>query len=276
MEQPVMDRTPKDLIKATHYRNPGQLAGVLSREEKLDRKSHVPAYAQLAQILRQRISDETYIPGSRLPSEAAMAESFKVSAMTVRQAVGVLVDEGLLERIQGRGTFVKRLDVVTSHFGLDSLREVLTDHENVGVRILKATVEKAQGRPKEALGVMTDDSIVVVERLILHHTEPFTLQVGYAIFDPEAPIVENMLDTEVLTGLFFQKNRGSFLKGELWLFPDTLGEREATLLGADSGENAFRLEHIFYDFEGRPSSYGWFLVTPDKMPLSSRVGVWND
>ncbi len=275
-EEQIMDSTRKRSMRSSPHKRSQQMSGASSHEEKLDKHSYVPAYAQLAQILRQRISGEIYTPGSRLPSETAIARSFKVSAMTVRQAVGVLVDEGLVERIQGRGTFVKRLDVATSHFGLDSLRNVLTDSDHVEVRILKATVEKARGRPQEALGLATDDPIVVVERVILHRAQPLTLQVGYAVFDPESPIVENMLDTEVLTDLLFQENRGSFMKGQLWLLPDSLSKREADLLGAEVGENAFRLEHIFYDFSGRPAAYGWFLVTPDKMPLSTKVGVWND
>ncbi len=271
-----MNRTRKHSMRSDSYKDPQRMSGTLSQEEKLDKRSHVPAYAQLAQILRQRISGEIYTSGSRLPSEAAIAKSFKVSAMTVRQAVGVLVNEGLVERIQGRGTFVKRLDVATSRFRLDSFRSFLTDHENVEVRILKATIEKARGKVQEALGLAVDDPIVVVERVILHRAEPLTLQVGYAVFDPESPVVENMLDTQVLTDLFSQESRGSFMKGELWLLPDSLSERQAALLGADVGANVFRLEHIFYDFAGRPAAYGWFLVTPDKMQLSTRVGVWNE
>jgi len=263
-------------MRSDSYKGPQQVSGALSQEDKLDKRSPVPAYIQLAQILRQRISSEIYTSGNRLPSEAAIAGSFKVSGMTVRQALGVLVNEGLVERIQGRGTFVKRLDVATSCFGLDSFRSILTDRENVEVRILKATVEKARGKALEALGLTADDPVVVVERVILHRSQPLTLQVGFAVFDPESPVVENMLDTHVLTDLFFLENCGSFKKGELWLLPDSLDERQAALLGAEVGENAFRLEHIFYDFAGRPAAYGWFLLTPDKMQLSTRVGVWNE
>jgi hypothetical protein len=62
--------------------------------ERIDKKDHLPAYAQLARILKQRISDGTYQPGTRLPSEAAIAENFGISAMTARQAIGILAQEG--------------------------------------------------------------------------------------------------------------------------------------------------------------------------------------
>jgi DNA-binding GntR family transcriptional regulator len=253
-----------------------QVPGDPFNEEKVDKQSPVPAYAQLAQILRRRISNGTYSPGSRLPSEAEIGRNFKVSGLTVRQAVRALVDEGLVERIQGSGTFVKRLDVATSHFGLDTLRDILADRENLEVRILKATVEKAHGRPQEALGLAIHDPVVVVERLIFHEQEPFILQIGYAVFDPESPIVENMLDTEVLTGLLLFNGSSSFMKGELWLLPCSVNESEAEFLNLKVGDSAFRLEHVFYDFADRPAAVGWFLVSPEKMPLSARVGVWNE
>jgi GntR family transcriptional regulator len=249
---------------------------LFTEEEKLDKQSYLPAYAQLAQILRQRISNETYTPGSRLPSEASLAKNFGVSTMTARQAVGVLVEEGLLRRVQGSGTFVRRLQIATSQFGLDSLRNILVDRENLEVRILKAAVEAASQTQQKALDLHPQDPVIVVERLIIHQAKPFTFQVGYARFDPESPIVETMLDTEVLTGLFFEGGGSSFMKGELKLLPTSFDAKEADILGTQPGQNAFKLEHIFYDFTNRPAAFGWFIVSPERMPLITRVGVWNE
>lgn len=254
----------------------GNEPDIFSDQEKVDKQSFVPAYAQLAAIIRRRISDGTYAPGSRLPSESATAKSFGVSAMTARQAVGVLVEEGLVNRVQGRGTFVNRLEVTTSNFGLDSLRKVFQQQEKLEVRIIKATIEAASTGLCEIFGLAPESSVVLVERVIYYEKAPFTYQVGYARFDPESPIVETMLDTDVLTGLFFEKGHSSFMKGELRLLPTTIDSREAEYLQAPEGENVFKLEHIFYDFNNTPSAFGWFIISPDKMPLTSRVGVWNE
>lgn len=65
-------------------------------------------YAQLAGTIRRRIREKTWQPGDRLPSLDDLALEFGVSLITVRRAVEVLEFEGMLHRVQGRGTFVAR------------------------------------------------------------------------------------------------------------------------------------------------------------------------
>jgi DNA-binding LacI/PurR family transcriptional regulator len=69
----------------------------------------VALYAQLIAHFRDQIRDGSLPAGSRLPTELELAERFNVSRGTVRQAMTTLVNEGLVERVQGRGTFVRLL-----------------------------------------------------------------------------------------------------------------------------------------------------------------------
>jgi GntR family transcriptional regulator len=64
-------------------------------------------YAVLAQTLRHRIFSGEWVPGVALPAEQTLARENQVALGTMRQALQVLVDEGLIERIHGRGTFVR-------------------------------------------------------------------------------------------------------------------------------------------------------------------------
>jgi DNA-binding transcriptional regulator YhcF (GntR family) len=73
---------------------------VASAGRRIDKRSKLPAYAQLANILRASISQGEYPPGGRLPAEAALAKTHGVSTMTARQAVSVLEEEGLVRRAQ--------------------------------------------------------------------------------------------------------------------------------------------------------------------------------
>lgn len=63
-------------------------------------------FEQLAGILRGRIESGEYAPGRKIPPLTELQGEFGLSSMTVRRAVRVLADEGLLVRVPGRGTFV--------------------------------------------------------------------------------------------------------------------------------------------------------------------------
>ncbi|GAA4620451.1 hypothetical protein GCM10023196_004490 [Actinoallomurus vinaceus] len=65
------------------------------------------AYAQIAEVLRQRISSGDLAPGSLMPSEAALCDEFAVVRNTVRRALAALEDDGLVETLPGKGRVVR-------------------------------------------------------------------------------------------------------------------------------------------------------------------------
>ncbi len=72
----------------------------------MDRASALPLYAQLKDALLDQMQRDGSKPGDRLPTEGEIETSFGVSRTTVRLALQALAQEGMVERIQGRGTFV--------------------------------------------------------------------------------------------------------------------------------------------------------------------------
>lgn len=70
------------------------------------RKAPLSKYREIEQILRQDVAAGQWNPGDQLPGEHELASRFDVAYMTVRQAVSHMVDDGLLRRIRGKGTFV--------------------------------------------------------------------------------------------------------------------------------------------------------------------------
>lgn len=74
----------------------------------IDRTSPVPIHFQLRQLLEDQISSGRFAPGDRLPSEPILSEYYHVSRTTVRQALYVLVQKGLIHKEKGRGAFVSR------------------------------------------------------------------------------------------------------------------------------------------------------------------------
>ena len=77
-----------------------------STMHRLFRDSPVPRYAQLADLLRQRIARGVWAQGEQLPTLEELVREFDVARVTVRQAVSLLTRDGLLSPQRGRGTFV--------------------------------------------------------------------------------------------------------------------------------------------------------------------------
>lgn len=73
---------------------------------KINHNSAIPMYKQVLNILSDQIAAGELAPGDRIPSEAELIDQFGVSRITVRAAISELVEDGVLTRSQGKGTFV--------------------------------------------------------------------------------------------------------------------------------------------------------------------------
>jgi len=76
-------------------------------EKHRPRERSVPLYLQLEQVIKSKILTGEFSPGKKIQTETELCGAYQVSKITVRQAVLNLVNEGLLVRKQGKGTFTR-------------------------------------------------------------------------------------------------------------------------------------------------------------------------
>ncbi|MGC9332927.1 MAG: GntR family transcriptional regulator [Anaerolineae bacterium] len=237
----------------------------------IDRDSFEPLYHQLASILRQQIATGKLRPGDRIPSEAQLCEQYEVSPMTARRALTALLDEGLATAAPGRGTFVKPLVLTAASFGLDPL-ERLFDSRRTSVRFLSVRTTPATAQISRKLGVAVDEKVISIRRLLSRDGQPVAYHREYLIFDPERPVVEAEMGITSLQGLFDGAGETVLRSGDLRIQATVLTEEEAGLLSAEAGSAAFRIEHLFYDFEGQALSWGWFIIPGQFLAFDATVG----
>src|SRR5215510_9212994 len=84
----------------------GWMEPIMSKLLKAYDRSRVPLYIQVAAVMRQRIERQQWQPGQKISTLVELEREFEVARVTVRQAVDILRQEGLLHCHQGRGTFV--------------------------------------------------------------------------------------------------------------------------------------------------------------------------
>jgi GntR family transcriptional regulator len=124
----------------------------------------VPLYRQVFMMLRQRIIDREYAPGEQLVREDGLAAEFGVSRATIRQAIGELVRQGLVDRKQGRGTFV----LPTPHPPLGqrfrgSLADLIAETDRAGVRQVQVA-HRAPVRQRIADALKLDGKLATIVR----------------------------------------------------------------------------------------------------------------
>lgn len=113
----------------------------------------IPRYVQLADLFRQRVDKGEWLPGSKLPSIDELMAQFDVARVTVRQAIAMLADEGLLSPQRGRGTFVtdkagarRRLRVETTLGDLvEMYRGDRPEHSTLEESVASPSVKPADG-----------------------------------------------------------------------------------------------------------------------------------
>lgn len=252
-----------------------QLKGgpVVRTRPQIDRDAAQPVYAQLAAILRQQISDGAFRPGDQLPSEAMLVRAYGVSPMTVRRAIQRLVDEGVVSAIQGRGTFVNTVQIGAAAFELGNLQKMFSDGAGASVKLIEARFVSADEETARRLQISVGDHAIYIRRLISLRDEPAFYHRGHLIYDPTRPIVESELEVTVLKGVFSGTGSSLVKRAELSMEAVLLNEDEAALLQAPPPSAGMRLEHVFFDFDDRPISWGWFVCRSDCLRLHTQVGL---
>jgi GntR family transcriptional regulator len=166
-------------------------------KEALSSELPLPLYLQLARYLRGLIVGGTLGDRDALPSERELAERFAVSRVTVRKALRELSDEGLLEQVQGAGTFVKRAPHVEQRLStLTSFSEDMASRGLVAGSIwLQRAIAVAIPEEALALGLSPGAKVTRMSRLRTANGAPMALEQA-AIpthFLPEPDEVEGSL-----------------------------------------------------------------------------------
>lgn len=139
-----------------------------------------PLYEQLKDIIKQSIANGYLKPGEALPGERQLMESYGVSRVTVRQSIGELVNEGLLYRKHGKGTFVapKRIERPLARL-MGVTEELELEGYTVEMNVLKTECQNATPEIRHELRLAEEEPVFCVARLITVAQEPLTLDYNY-------------------------------------------------------------------------------------------------
>lgn len=150
--------------------------------DNINRQSKVPYYQQLYEILRGKIDQGMWRPGDMIAPESELIESYQVSRSTVRQVLDMLVQEGLIYRQRGRGSFVAHPTLEQTMLRIVSFTEDMRQRGfDPGTSVLTSQLISAPQEIAVKLEINLGEELAHVKRLRLADGEPMSIEESYLV-----------------------------------------------------------------------------------------------
>lgn len=223
-------------------------------------------YVTIANSLRERIRKGEYAAGDSLGSQKALAGLFKTTVMTVRQAISVLEDEGLVTVVHGLGTFVNSGSMKGRNLKLRGFSDGMERRKlKIGTQILKREFNVRDPDIQRALGTGNKGFCRIV-RLRTLDTVPIVFQRSCLSSD-YTKVVEDLTDN---MSLYESLNAcaGGVVEGREIIKPVTLSAEEAAMLQENEGALALLSLRISFNLSRIPVLYDEAYLRNDRIICS--------
>ncbi len=231
--------------------------------------SSLPLYEQLKQRLRTAILTEQYVSGDQLPPEFELCETYGVSRITARRAVQDLVAEGLLERRQGKGTFVayERLDIhVMSLDGFSGFHRSRAPQSVL--RILAKNQRGATAKEARFLQITEGAQIYELVRLLLVKEMPVALD--RSVYDARRfpGLLDRISENTSTYELFDQAYHHPNFSASKEIVMTSARPDEAEVLHCKPGEALYLITKVVHDDQGVANHCSFMLVPGERVKLT--------
>lgn len=209
----------------------------------------IPKYHQLARLLRAQIIKGRLQPGDQIPTEENLCREHGLSRGTVRQAIHVLEQEGLVQREQGRGTFVavpkpkqQRAFFTLASFDEDMRRQ----GREPSTRVLVAERQAATPEVQERLQLRSGEEIFHIERLRLADNVPVAYEIRFLAIALCPELLQQDITHNSIHTLLIEHFHIPLVRTVHTVEVRLLSNFEASLLQTPPGSPAFYVDRLTY------------------------------
>lgn len=224
-------------------------------------------YSRVMNSIRSKIISGEYPIGSKLPSEVKMQEEYGVSRVTIRLAVDGLVKDGLVERVQGTGSYVrkpKKLSRLVRENSVESFSEVAKENGfNSHTKVISVDKIPSTDFLKKVLHTESDE-VLHTERLRYLEDDPIFLENNYYPLPRFLDLPSYDLSGSLYT--IFKDNFGinSLESDNTILSVKTANVEFAKLLNRSVGFPLFYMKTQIFDDKDQVVQYGEQLIVSDR------------
>ncbi|OLO08347.1 GntR family transcriptional regulator [Salinicola sp. MH3R3-1] len=217
----------------------------------------LPLYQRLRDDMLAKIAAGEWTPGGAIPTEAELTKHYGVAVGTLRKAVDTLVQDGLMKRSQGRGTFILRPNFEGSLFRFFRQVDARGDRRVPESRILDRQLESPAQDIANALGLERSEKVIRLERVRQFDGAPLYHE---DIWLPAARF-EALIEIEIddfgnLLYPFYESRCGQLIgSARETLSVETATPDIARILDLESGEPVVLIERLALGYDRTPLEY---------------------
>lgn len=216
--------------------------------------NRLPRYQQLRDDLAARITRQEWRPGDPIPTEAELAKTYGVAIGTVRKAIDQLVGDGVLDRHQGRGTFVRRARFNSSLFRFFRFQSQHGERRIPESRILRRTTRPAPAAIASKLQVSVGEQMIFLTRLRLINQTPLLAEEIWLQKSRFADVLTIATSEfgDLLYPLYEELCGQVVISAEETLTVESSAPLQARLLSLQPGAPLIVIERTAFDLERHP------------------------
>ncbi|MFF0310010.1 GntR family transcriptional regulator [Streptosporangium sp. NPDC004379] len=224
---------------------------------------------QVADLLRREIVHGGY--GERLPLETALAREFGASRNTVREALDLLREEGLIERCPGVGTTVAAEKYPHGLHRLLGLAETLHEHGRVSNEVRTMGLIEPPAAVGRRLGLAAGEPVVYLERLRRLNGLPLSLDLTYLVRDVGEPLFDADLERNDVFVLLERIAGQPLGEAELTVEAVNADAHTAAVLDAPRGAALLMVERLTHLADGRPVDLEFVRFRGDRLTMRGHL-----
>ena len=232
----------------------------------LDGKAAIPLYVQLEEQIQEKILSGIYQPGEKLQTEGEMEKTYGVSIITVRKAVGGLIDKGLVERKQGKGTFVSKPKYMRDIKKVQSFSDMCRSMGlEPGGRMIENRLVVPEAEIEENLGQQKGMQAVLISRVRYADYEPVAIEstwfpLRYAFLLDETFDNNSLFDS-------LKKREVAVVHSTKKIEICRASARDAALLNMSRGDPLLYIRSVALSGDGQPIYAGRQMINGERFSL---------
>ncbi len=210
----------------------------------------LPIYLRIVEDIKDKIKKGSLKPGDPIPSENSLSETYKASRMTVRKGLAILVSDGYIISIPGKGSFVNEPDSEKYILHYNEMSNLIGTIDST--KLLEVNIILPSPHLMSALNISSNRKIILIRRLFYSNHEPVAFDEKYLIYYKGMPIVEKEIKYGTFPEMISKYTSLFSLKKELTISAQLADEEISKNLNLYNTVPLLVIEQKLFDQENKP------------------------